>query len=240
MIILAPTLQAAHGFSTRAGGVSRPPFAGLNLGDPPGSGPADDPETVERNRERFVAALGFTPGQVARLRQVHGSEVALARPGVQTADALVTSGVGLLLAVASADCYPLLLEDPGAGVLGAAHAGWRGTALRVAARTVEAMTRLGADPARLRVAVGPGISAARYRVGAEVAGAFRQAGLGDFLGPQGRLDLAGANKQVLQDAGVPAAGIWLAGRCSTEPQFYSHRRDHGVTGRMWAAIGRAA
>ena len=191
-----------------------------------------------------------------------------ASPGqVQRADAQVTNRSGVLLAVATADCYPVLLEDPeagtleagapgkrvpgdgapedavpgngavGAAVLGAAHAGWRGTAGNVVGQTVQAMVRLGARPERIRAAVGPGICAAQYPVGGEVVSAFEQAGLGQFV-QGGHLDLRAANLHLLLRAGLSPKHLWASGRCSTESQFYSHRRDAGTTGRMWAVIGR--
>ncbi|MBZ9713852.1 peptidoglycan editing factor PgeF [Deinococcus multiflagellatus] len=237
MLLHAPHLTAPHAFSTRAGGVSRPPYAGLNLDDR-----EDDPAHVAENRSRLCAALGFEPAQVARLTQVHGVEVVHARSGGHwTGDALVTDRPGVLLAIGTADCYPLLLEDPEAGVLGAAHAGWKGTLGGIAARTVAAMTALGARPERLRAAVGPGIGAAAYPVGEGVAADFEAAGLGGAVTRRAgtpHLDLAWANGEVLRQAGVPEANLWVSGRCSTEADFYSYRRDAGRTGRMWAVIGQ--
>ena len=241
-----PNLRAAHAFTSRSGGVSVGPFAGLNLDDR-----QDDVQAVAENRRRLVAELGFGPEQVSLLTQVHGTEVVQARTGEQqTADAQVTDRPGMLLAIATADCYPVLLEDPLAGVVGAAHAGWRGTVGDVVGQTVQAMCRLGARPERIRAAVGPGISAARYPVGPEVAGAFRQAGLEQFLSvlPVGSdtpdpqhdaqcLDLCAANLFLLERAGLEPAHLWASGRCSTEADFYSYRRDAGITGRMWAVIG---
>lgn len=237
MLLHAPHLSAPHAFTTRRGGVSVGPYAGLNLDDR-----EDDPAAVTGNRARLTGALGFTPAQVARLTQVHGTDVVTVTGGGHwTGDALVTGQAGVLLAIGTADCYPLLLEDPQAGVLGAAHAGWKGTLGRIGARTVEAMTALGARPERIRAAVGPGICAAAYPVGQGVADAFMGAGLGAFVQPGAdgpHLDLAGANRAALLDAGVPGAQVWVSGRCSTEGDFYSFRRDAGVTGRMWAVIGR--
>lgn len=238
MWLTAPHLSVPHGFSLRGERVQGQPFSGLNMDDRPQGSLSDDPQRVRANRERAVAALGFGLAQVALLEQVHGAAVVQAVPGTtQQADAQVTDRPGVLLAILTADCYPLLLHDPQAGVLGAAHAGWRGTLGRVGAATVQAMTALGADPARIQVAVGPGICASNYEVSSEIAGQFVAAGLGSAV--QGRqLDLAAANRQVLLEAGVQPPQLWLSGRCSTEGDFYSFRRDHGVTGRMWAVIGR--
>ncbi|ACO46964.1 peptidoglycan editing factor PgeF [Deinococcus deserti] len=246
MLLRAPHLLAPHAFTTRAGGVSTGVFGashrnlsqgGLNLDDR-----EDDAQAVMENRRRLGAALGFSPESYARLTQVHGTDVITAQgPGLWTGDALVTDRSGVLLTIGTADCYPILFEDPHAGVIGAAHAGWKGTLGRIAAYTVQAMTRLGAVPERLKVAVGPGICGARYEVSPELAGQFQKAGLGHAVvlnNGRVHLDLAAANLSVLREAGVPEGNVWLSGRCSTEEDFYSYRRDAGRTGRMWAVIGR--
>ncbi|WP_045233669.1 peptidoglycan editing factor PgeF [Deinococcus pimensis] len=234
MWLHAPHLRATHGFSTRRGGVSSGPYASLNLDDR-----EDRADDVEENRRRALGALGLGAARVARLDQVHGTDVVRGRVGVQRADGVVTDEPGLVLTIMTADCYPVLLEDAEAGVVGAAHAGWRGTLGRVAARTVEAMTALGARPERIRAAVGPGIAAARYAVGVDVARQFEEGGLGlavrDVDGAP-HLDLLAANVRVLAEAGVPEDAVWTAGLCSTEDAFFSYRRDAGRTGRMWAAI----
>ncbi|ADY26465.1 Multi-copper polyphenol oxidoreductase, laccase [Deinococcus proteolyticus MRP] len=231
-LIRSPLIGLPHGFTTRRGGRSGGPFAGLNLDDR-----QDDPVTVAENRRLAAGALGYRLAEVARLEQVHGLEVLPARPGVQTGDALVTADPDLLLAIGTADCYPILLADEEAGVIGAAHAGWRGTVGRIAERTLAAMTELGARPERTRAAIGVGICAAQYPVGAEVAQTFAAAGLGDHLDGKRHLDLGGANRQVLLEAGLAPQHLWQAGGCSTEADFYSYRRDAGVTGRMWGLIG---
>ncbi len=248
LMLHAPVLRTAHGFTTRRGGVSGGVYAapggegGLNLDDRSLNGVQDDSQQVGENRRRALAALGFAPAGLALLNQVHGSEVVQANPSLlQTADAQVSDQAGVVLGILTADCYPVLLEDLEAGVIGAAHAGWKGTLGQVAARTVEAMQRLGARPERISAAVGPGISARHYQVGAEVARAVEAAGLAAHLSAShpsaSQLDLAGANRQVLQEAGLSADNIWLAGRCTSEPDFYSYRRDAGRTGRMLALIG---
>ncbi|ANE44653.1 peptidoglycan editing factor PgeF [Deinococcus puniceus] len=241
MLLRSPVLGVPHAFTTRRGGVSAGAFAsyegaGLNLDDR-----EDNPADVAENRRRVAEALGFGVEQVARLNQIHGVDVLEAlSAGVQTADALVSCTPGLLLAIGTADCYPLLLADEDAGIVGAAHAGWKGTLGQIGARTVEAMTRLGATPGNIKAAIGPGICGARYGVSAEVAGQFRAAGMADaVIAVDGgeHLDLAGANRAGLLAAGLLPEHIWVSGRCSTEDDFYSYRRDSGRTGRMWAVIG---
>lgn len=235
MFLTAPHLTAPHAFTTRAGGVSAGAYAGLNLDDR-----EDDVALVEVNRERLASAFGLDARRFARLNQVHGTDVIpVTAPGVWTGDALVTRTPEVLLAIGTADCYPVLLHDAQAGVIGAAHAGWKGTLGRVAEKTVQEMVKLGAKPASIQAAVGPGICGQQYEVGEGVAQAFREAGLGEFvldMAGKVHLDLAGANCAVLRAVGVPDAQIWSSGRCSTEADFYSYRRDHGKTGRMWAVI----
>lgn len=245
MLLHSPVLGVPHAFTTRRGGVSAGVFAaqdgaGLNLDDR-----ADSPEAVAENRRRVTEALGFGAEQVARLNQIHGVEVLEARSaGLQTADALVSRTPGLLLAIGTADCYPLLLADEDAGVIGAAHAGWKGTLGRIGARTVEAMIRLGATPGNIKAAIGPGICGARYEVSTEVAQQFRAAGMAEAVLPAApgsvHLDLAQANRSGLLAAGLRPEHLWVSGRCSTEDDFYSFRRDSGHTGRMWALIGLPA
>lgn len=234
---------ALHGFTTRAGGVSQGPFASRNLGLSSG----DDPTTVETNRSLLLASLGFTRENVCAFHQVHGSRVLLAEPGwfEEEADAAVTDDPELLLVVSGADCLPLLFFDPVRGAVGAAHAGWRGSAAGIAARVVEAMaSHFGSRPADLRVAIGPGILGNCYQVGPEVVSAFTQAGFpSDVARPDdedGRflLDLEAANRFVMRSAGVLPEQVRSIGRCThCEPEtFYSHRRDRGRTGRHWAFV----
>ncbi|TSA82575.1 peptidoglycan editing factor PgeF [Deinococcus detaillensis] len=242
LMLHAPHLNAPHAFTTRLGGVSSgvygaPAGGGLNLDERLIGGLQDDPASVAENRRRALEPLGFALGALALLDQVHGTAVVEASPNkIQMADAHVSAEAGVVLGILTADCYPILLEDPQAGVVGAAHAGWKGSLGRIAERTVQAMQRLGARPERIRAAVGPGISAQQYAVGPEVAGKFAAAGFGTHLNGL-QLDLAGVNAQVLREAGLSPQQIWLSGRCTCEPAFYSHRRDAGRTGRMLALIG---
>ncbi|GEM45725.1 peptidoglycan editing factor PgeF [Deinococcus cellulosilyticus] len=234
MWLISEQLPAQHGFSTRKGGVSLPPFDSLNFDDR-----QDDPAQVEENRRLGLAALGFRPEQVARLNQVHSCDVVQAHPGVQTGDALVSRDQGVVLAIGTADCYPILFHDPVNGVIGAAHAGWRGTVGRIAQRTLRAMQDLGAELKHTRAAIGPGISVSQYQVGKDVADQFMREGFpAQCLQRDHHLDLLAANVFVLEEAGLQPEQIWTAGRCSTEPEFFSYRRDAGVTGRMWAVIGQ--
>lgn len=201
----------------------------------------DDAAVVQRNRVLALSQLGYSIDQLSALHQIHSSTVCLAQAGWQTGDALVSKQAGLVLAIGTADCYPILFENPVAGVIGAAHAGWRGTVGHIAARTVEAMQDLGARLSDIRAAIGPGITAPCYPVGGDLPQQFAQAGFPAHIWQQGpeqlHLDLAAANIWVLQQAGIATAHIWAMNRCSTESEFFSYRRDAGRTGRMWAVIG---
>lgn len=245
LLLRAPGFGAEHGFATRRGGISGGPYAGLNLSAATG----DDPAAVARNRELVVGAFGdgATP---FLLEQVHGAEVVVARPGdpPPRADAVISDDPRALLAISTADCYPLLYFDPASGAVGAAHCGWRGTVLGLAARVVERLAEAyGAAPASVRVAVGPGICAECYQVGPEVASGFRAAGFPESVArpdAEGRyrLDLVAANLHALERAGVARANVHLTGRCTScdAELFYSHRRDRGVTGRHWSLVRPAA
>jgi YfiH family protein len=164
-----------HGFFTRQGGVSEGAFASLNCGYSGG----DDARRVEANRARALERLGMAPGNLCTVRQVHGTRVVIARepqprrPTVQ-ADALVADRPGITLGVLSADCAPVLLADVDAGVIGAAHAGWRGALAGVIEATVEAMVARGAARERTRAAIGPCIAQASYEVGPELLARFTE------------------------------------------------------------------
>jgi len=156
----------AHGFFTRQGGVSEGIYASLNCG----FGSSDTAARVAQNRARVAHHLGATSGDVLTLHQVH-SALAVAVTGhiprgeLPKADGLVTRTRGLVIGALAADCAPVLFADPVAGVIGAAHAGWRGAVGGVLEATVGAMLDLGADRAHIRAAVGPCISQASYEVG---------------------------------------------------------------------------
>lgn len=230
-----PNVTAA--FTTRAGGVSEGPFGGLNLG----LGVGDVPAAVTENRERVLRALGFDA--LATGGQVHGADVeAVTRPGhTAERDGLVTDRPGLLLAILTADCGCVLLADPEAGVVGACHAGWRGAVAGVVARTLARMRDLGAEPSRVRAALGPCISAANFEVGPEVAEQFDDAFVVRAPGAKPHVDLKGALRSQLIDAGVADERIEVDARCTFDTaHFYSYRKEGGRTGRMMGLIGLKA
>ena len=178
--LTAESLQipgVAHGFFTRVGGVSQGVYASLNGG----VGSRDAPEAVTENRARTAAALGAAPERLAVPFQIHSPDaMAISEPWPPSArprcDALVTATLGLALGVTGADCGMLLFADRRTGVIGAAHAGWKGALTGVVEATVAAMERLGARRADVVVALGPCIAHESYEVGPEFVAAFASAG----------------------------------------------------------------
>ena len=164
-----------HAFFTREGGVSEGMFASLNCG----LGSGDDPTHVTRNRAIAADALGVAEEQLVTCHQIHSATVLTVaapwrRDAAPRADGMVTDRPGIALGVLAADCAPVLFADPEAGVIGAAHGGWRGALGGVMEATVAAMTALGAAPARIRAGIGPCIAQASYEVGPEFPGRFTE------------------------------------------------------------------
>ena len=229
-ILTSDALPVRHGFLTRRGGASSGIFAGLNCG----VGSSDQAEIVEINRARVVAALDLAPGQLVSLHQVHSAEVVRVDgplPGRLRADAMVSAVPGIGLGILTADCQPVLFCDPLSGVIGAAHAGWRGARDGVLEATLAAMIGLGARPENTRAVIGPTISQRAYEVGQEFFDSFR----GDdpdsvrFFanGAPGKyhFDLPGYGLARLRAAGIGQAE-WT-GHCtySDAGRFFSYRRS---------------
>ena len=221
--------------TTRAGGVSLPPYDRLNLATHVG----DDPACIAENRRRLAAAAGF-PAEPAWLEQVHGTTVAAAETvdAPVAADAAWTRVPGQPCVVLTADCLPVLLCDRAGTVVAAAHAGWRGLAGGVIAATV---ARLNAAPAELLAWLGPAIGPAAFEVGEEVRAAFLALDAGNAgcfqPSPTGRwlADLYELARRQLRRLGVPA--IYGGDHCTfSEPErFFSYRRE-SRTGRMATLI----
>lgn len=170
-IVTSDAIPVRHGFFTRKGGASSGIFSGLNCG----TGSSDLAEAVQINRTRVAEAMGLTLAELVTVHQVHSPDVVTvtaATDGRVTADAMVTATPGLALGILTADCQPVLFSDPIAGVIGAAHAGWRGTRDGVLESTVAAMVALGATAGNIRAVIGPTISQAAYEVGPEFFEAF--------------------------------------------------------------------
>jgi polyphenol oxidase len=244
-IITSPAITARHGFFTRKGGASSGIFAGLNCG----TGSSDQAEVVAINRTRAAGAVGLPVSALVTLHQVHSADVVtVTAPFAERpkADAMVTATPGLLLAVLTADCQPVLFSDPKAGVIGAAHAGWRGAVDGVLEATLDAMEALGAHRADISAVVGPTISQAAYEVGPEFLDRFTTddpamtrffaQGTGDRV----LFDLPGYGLHRMRVAGVGHAE-WT-GHCTyRDPaRFYSFRRTTHLAeadyGRLLSAI----
>ena len=247
--LTAQHLHTPHCFTTRLGGVSRGCLESLNIGTSRG----DDPENVLENYRRLGSAIGFDIHSLVLSRQTHSSIVCpvtekdrgagLFAPPLPECDALITNTPGLALVVFTADCTPILLWDSATGAVGAAHAGWRGTASGIAARVVEAMEReYGSKPENIRAAIGPNIGACHFETDADVPQAMVSA-LGpeaeEWIVPRGKkyfLDLKAINRLVLNRAGV--RDVELSDECTVCrcDRFWSHRVTKGQRGSQGAII----
>ena len=236
--------EVPHGFLTREGGVSTGAVAGLQFG----MGAGDDPAAVAENRARAVAAI--LPGaRLAMPYQIHSATAAVVDATAEAderprADALVTATPGLLVGVVTADCAPVLLADLDAGVVAAAHAGWRGAVGGVLEATLETMEGIGASRKRIAAAIGPCIAQASYEVGQEMVDAFEPAAERFFApGQDDRMhfDLEGYIASRLALAGVARIEALGIDTYADEARFYSYRRatHHGQAdyGRQASLIG---
>ncbi len=228
-------MSGAHfAFTDRWGGVSAAPYEELNLGGAVG----DDPRAVRANRELAAGALGLDPGAVVWMNQVHGNDVAVVTAPwgdapVPAVDAVVTARPGLALAVLTADCVPVLLADPVAGVLAAAHSGRPGLVAGVVPAAVEAMTGLGARPERITAFTGPSVCGRCYEVPDEMRAAVAE------VVPEAWARTSWGTPAVDVTAGVHAqlARLGVARRekshiCTLESaDHFSYRRDR-TTGRL--------
>jgi len=243
-----PALEASGAdaaVTARDGGVSSGPYATLNLSLSVG----DDPAHVLENRRRLATALGANQGDFVFARQVHGAGVRIVGPAdrgsgaftlddaVPDTDALVTASPEVVLAILTADCVPIVLHDPAAGVLACVHAGWRGTVARVPAAAVAAMQSLGSRPSDILAGVGPAAAPARYQVGPDVHQAVTQAfgpAAATFLRPDPAapghwfLDLWSATRHILREAGLP------------DPQIHTTRLPTGPSGHGYFFSDRIA
>lgn len=236
MKLASPLLSAIpglrHAFFTRGGGVSDGIYASLNGG----LGSGDDPARIAENRRRMAEQVGVLPEHLLSVHQVHSPDVVVAsgpweggsRP---RADAMVTRMEGLALGVTTADCGPILLVDPAARVIGAAHAGWKGALTGIVESTVAAMEKLGAERGGTVAAIGPLIRRDSYEVGGEFVERFVEADAenGVFFIPSARqghamFDLAGFIRMRLENAGVSVIDDIGADTYSDE-LFFSYRRS---------------
>ncbi|SFP03410.1 conserved hypothetical protein [Oscillibacter sp. PC13] len=241
-----------HGFSTRQGGVSSPPFDSLNLG----IGRGDDLAAVQENYRRFCTAVGTSPKEAVLSQQTHSSNIRtvtqadagkglLCQRDYRDVDALITRVPGLALTVFSADCGILLLYDPIQNAAGAVHAGWRGCAAGIAEKTVRAMgEQFGSAPCDLLAAIGPCIQLCCFETDADVPEAMRRTLGADaepylqWRAPKWHVDLAGLNRQWLLRAGLLPSHIENSGLCTAcRPDlFWSHRKMGEARGAQVAMI----
>lgn len=229
--------------SSRFGGTSPAPWDSFNIGFSVG----DEPERVRANRLRLFEAIGVSPARSVWAEQVHGGIVApvglleagrgsLSREtSIPGADGLLTESEGLALGMGFADCVPVVLADPGAGMVALCHAGWRGTVQGVVRHALAEMVRRGATPeASVYAAVGPAIGGS-YQVDEKVVTPMRAAypwADAHFDPESGVLDLVAVNVHALLDDGVPPGHVAVTGERTECPAFFSHRTNHGRTGRM--------
>lgn len=223
-------LPFRHGFFTRKGGISSGIYKGLNCG--PGS--SDQTDAVRTNRNRVAQAMSVEPAQLATVHQTHSADVLVVEGPVLAprpkCDALVSATKGIALGILTADCQPVLFADDKAGIVGAAHAGWKGALSGVLEATLDTMETLGANRRNIHAVIGPTISQAAYEVGPEFQQSFValnpnfarffKPGTGDRL----LFDLPGFGLDRLRQAGVGQAS-WT-GHCTYQDpsRFYSYRR----------------
>jgi polyphenol oxidase len=228
--LLAAVPGLRHAFFTREGGVSEGIYASLNAG----VGSNDDPAAVAENRRRMAEVMGVAPTHFLTVHQTHSPNVVVAtapwdgeRP---RADAIVTRIEGLAIGASAADCGPILLVDPNARVIGAAHAGWKGALTGVLESAIDAMETLGADRSGIIAAIGPLIRQPSYEVGGEFVERFIEADAGNisFFIPSARdghsmFDLAGLIRRRLENAGVLMIDD-LGIDTYADENFFSYRR----------------
>ena len=246
--LVAEGISVPHCFTTRYGGVSTGTQASLNLA----YGRGDSMENVEANLRILAKELGYDSEKYVLTRQIHSDIVRVVTEedcngfchrDYPECDALVTNTPGVTLMVFTADCTPILLHDPVTGAVGAAHAGWRGTAQAIGAKTVEAMVKnFGCDPANIRAAIGPNIAQCHFETDMDVPAAMMNA-FGEevtaFVRQQGEkyyLDLKQINALILRRAGVRHIEISDACTYCECDRFWSHRVTKGERGSQGAVI----
>ena len=238
-----------HAFSTRLGGISPAPFDSLNLGNPNGCAIQDDYERVWHNYRLLQSAAGCEGGELCHVHQVHGAVVVRAEAGAPfdtsaKADAIVGADPYRTLSVRVADCVPVLLTTRDGRTVAAVHAGWRGV---VGGAVTAALSRIdGGNAADCVAAIGPCIGGDAFEVGPEVVDEFVRVFDGEVplvrrVGEKGYIDLRAAVRTQLLRAGLPADQVDVSDRCTYRDadEFFSHRRENGVTGRMAAIISPA-
>lgn len=243
----------SHGFSTRLGGVSPAPYQTLNLGLHTG----DQAEKVVENRRRFCDVFQLDISKAVTAEQVHGDAITVVterehgrgilayETAIPHTDALITNTPGIPLLLFYADCVPVYFLDPENRAIGIAHAGWKGTFAHIGAKTVAEMGRVyGTKPDNCLVAIGPSIGPCCYEVDrfvyelAITTFSYAEQLLSLTHPEKWRLDLWKANQLQLEEIGIPAENIKVAGICTScnTNMYYSYRAENGVTGRMGALM----
>jgi YfiH family protein len=223
------------GVSTRHGGLSEAPYSSLNVG----AHTDDDPVVIEKNLSLFCADLGVSPADIARSYQVHGDKIwVTGRAGYQSGfDAMISVQSGVFAGVGIADCTPILLADPVTRVCAAIHAGWKGTVAQIVHKTAKRMIdNRGSNPADILAYIGPWISLPHFEVGDDVAAQFDTA-FKTRKAAKWHVDLKAANAAQLKALGIQQIEIDPACTVENNADFFSHRTEKGVTGRMLALIG---
>jgi hypothetical protein len=248
---VSPLLERAgvpHAFSTRVGGLSPAPFDSLNLGNPNGCAVQDNYERIYENYRLLQSAIGCGAHTRLWVHQVHGADVASAMRGNPfesgaKADALVSDDPEKILAVRVADCVPVLLAAEDGKMVAAVHAGWRGVVAGVVPAAIQKLRSLGCSADGLVAAIGPCIGEDAFEVGPEVVNAFERVFAAEAPARRtpdgkGRVNLRRAVLLQLGSAGMRPDRIQSTDRCTyrDHEEFFSHRRDKGVTGRMAALI----
>lgn len=248
MYMTAPNIRAVHAYTTRFGGVSSGIYESMNLGMNLG----DDPENVKANYNNICRTLGIKEDDIVCSRQVHGSYIRVVtnadRGGLYKseaceADGLITGDAGVALIVYTGDCATILLHDPVKNVVGAVHAGWRGTSADIAGKAVKRMSNeFGCVPVDIKAAIGPCISGCCFETGPDVVCALRLS-LGDAVdglivkcGGKYMVDLKEANRRMLVRAGL--RDIAISDECTScsNEKYWSHRRTGGLRGSHAAVI----
>ena len=247
--LIAENISVPHGFTTRLGGVSTGYLDSLNIGMHRG----DEPANVAENYRRLATTIGFSSDKLVLANQTHSDIVrvvtqsdcpgSLSHRDYPECDALVTDTPGIALVVFTADCTPILFHDPITGAVGATHAGWRGTANGIAAKTVDTMvSAFGCRREHIRAAIGPNIGPCCFETDGDVPAAMLNA-LGEeassYIRQKGEkyfVDLKGLNALWLRRSGVSDIAISTECTCCATHRFWSHRATKGIRGSQGAII----
>ena len=246
--LTAEDISVPHCFTTRFGGVSTGHLGSLNIGLHRG----DEPENIAKNHEILANALGYDVGKIVLSHQIHSDVVrvvtdkdclGLDHYEYPECDGLVTNTAGVALVVFTADCTPILLQDPTTGAVGAVHAGWRGTAMDIAGKAVQTMVdAFGCDPKNIHAAIGPNIGFCCFETDAEVPTAMVEAfgnPVKEHIRPVGEkyyVNLKEINRYALQRAGVVHIEVSTDCTACSHQRFWSHRVTRGLRGSQGAII----